>query len=101
MLAEGLADVAGASAARHRAFSEQVDAFHAELRRFFGERVEQGALLAARDYDAMPTFTFREPPERSLVTRILGSSVGLLLPAVAALLAARAGLRRQVERGFR
>ncbi len=101
VLAEGLADVAGASTARHRAFSEQVDAFHAELRDFFAERVEGGALLEVSDYDAMPSFTFREPPERSLVTRILGSSVGLLVPAAAALLAARAGLRRQVERGFR
>ena len=99
MLNEGLSDVAGSSVARHQHFAAQVDVFHAELKRFFSERIERGKKLDSSDYDAMPQFVYQQPPDAELAGRV-GASLAVLLLAAAALLAlAIARLKRATVRG--
>jgi len=95
LLHEGLSDVAGSSVTRHQGFAAQVDTFHADLKSFFFTRQERGAPLAAADYDAMPAFSYREPPDAEIAARVGASVLALALGCAAALAVALAGLRRK------
>jgi ABC-2 type transport system permease protein len=94
LLNEGLSDIAGGSVGRHQHFSAQTDAFHAELKQFFAERVERGAQLTAVDYDAMPQFVYQEPPDAELAGRVGASLLALVLAAAGLLALAAARLKR-------
>jgi len=93
MLNEGLSDIAGSSVGRHQHFSGQVDVFHGRLKQFFAERVQSRAHLTADDYDAMPRFDYREPPDSELTQRVGASLLALALAIASMLALARARLR--------
>jgi ABC-2 type transport system permease protein len=94
VLNEGLSDVAAASVAHHQDFALQVDAFHDALQRFFAERVERDAMLTVDDYDAMPSFVYRPPPDAQLGKRVAASIAALALAAAALMALAAARLKR-------
>lgn len=96
---EGLNDVAGSGVTRHQHFSQAVERYHARYKRFFFERLEQNRKLTLADYDQMPSFKYHEAPVTELARRVGWGLLGLLLPALALLLAARAGFRRPISRG--
>jgi ABC-2 type transport system permease protein len=97
---EGLNDVAGSGVTRHQHFSAAVERYHAEYKRFFFERLEQNRKLTLADYDQMPSFEYREAPVTELARRVGLGLLGLLVPALALLLVARAGFRRHITRGY-
>lgn len=88
---EGLSDLSGSGATRHRQFEVQVDGFHDELRSFFEQRLLTGATLSPADYDAMPRFRWVEPSPGSMVSRVGGAVLAL---AAAALLLLAMAIRR-------
>ncbi len=94
LLSEALTDVTGSSVGRYEDFSRQVDDFHGALKAFFFERAERGAELGVADYDAMPRFAYREPPDGSLVARVGTSLLALGLACGGLVLLARQRLRR-------
>lgn len=91
---EGLNEVAGSGVARHQHWSEQVERFHEEHKRFFFDRTLRGAELGPADYDAMPRFRYREEPPGGLALRVGAGLLGLALPAAALLAFAVMRLRR-------
>lgn len=97
---EGLNDVAGSGVTRHQHFSKAVEHYHAQYKRFFFERLEHNRKLSLADYDQMPSFQYREAPVAELARRVGLGLLGLLVPALGLLLAARAGFRRHISRGY-
>ncbi|HMR73714.1 MAG TPA: ABC transporter permease subunit [Polyangiaceae bacterium] len=94
VLSEGLAEVADASVARHRDFSVQVDAYHAELKAFFGQRAQRGAALTLADSDALPQFRYVAPHDDDLASRVLSGLLALAAACAALVALAVARLRR-------
>ncbi len=94
VLQELLNDAAGTGSHRQSRFERQVDAFHAQWRRYFAEKVALGQPLSAADYAAMPRFHFDEEPTGAFARRIGLGLAGLLGPAMLLLLTAMPGLRR-------
>lgn len=89
-----LEDIAGAGAARHRRFEDQVDAFHDVWRAHFAGAIEAGARLDVAALDRLPQFVFVEEPEADRVMRV-GLGIGaLLFGAGGLLLLALPGLKR-------
>ncbi len=97
VLHEALADVAGSSVRRNELFRAQIDAFQAEQRSFFGERVRDAAELGTADHEAMPAFTFREEPTGALMQRAALGLLGLAVPTLALGVLAVARFRRPIE----
>ncbi len=91
---EGLNDVSGSGVARYQHFAAQVDVFHRAHKAFFFDRIRRGAPLDAADFEALPAFDYREQPTADLGARVGAGIVGLLVPALALLGLAIAGLRR-------
>jgi len=91
---EGMAALAGNGTRRYQRFQARVTAFHAEWRRFFGPRINQGLAIGEADLQALPRFRWVElEPGRVLADALL-RLVGILAAAVGAALAARRALRR-------
>ncbi len=88
-----LEDIAGAGAARHRRFEDQVDAFHGEWRAHFAALIEEGRRLTVADLDRLPRFVFVEEPERERLARVGIGIAGLLGAAGVLVLIALPGLR--------
>lgn len=88
-----LEDVAGAGAARHRRFEEQVDAFHDRFRDHFFARVKAQERMTTAALGSVPRLTFDEEPPVSLAWRILLGVFGLWLGAGLLLGIAWPGLR--------
>jgi ABC-2 type transport system permease protein len=91
---EALNDVSGTSLGRHKHFMAQVDEFHRAWQDFFIPRVMKRELFAPGDYDAIPTFHFREQPLSAIAPRVAGGLMGLAAPAVLLTLAGLVALRR-------
>lgn len=101
VLHEGLYDVAGAGVERRAGFLEQVDAWHAEWRAFFAERIRAGRELTPEDYAALPSFGYVEEPPSELGARVGVGFAGLVLPTLVLLGVAAVGLRRPGAAGIR
>lgn len=91
---EGLNDVSGSGVARYQHFAAQVDVFHRAHKAFFFDRIRRAAPLDAADFESLPAFDYREQPTADLGARVGAGIVGLLVPALALLGLAIAGLRR-------
>ena len=91
---EGLNDVSGSGVARYQHFAAQVEVFHRAHKAFFFDRIRRAAPLGAADFEALPAFDYREQPTADLGARVGAGIVGLLVPALALLGLAVAGLRR-------
>ena len=87
-------DVAGTGPARHQAFADQAEAFSEAWADRFVPAYFTGAPLRATDYDAAPTFTFREPSTGDLLARLVGPLVALGLLAGALAISAARGYGR-------
>ena len=93
---EGLTDVSGSGASRHRHFGREVDKFHLELRSFFEARLRRGDTLSAADYDAMPRFQWVEPAVGPTVSRVGTAVVALKLVSLVLLAFAVRRLKRPI-----
>lgn len=91
---EGLNDVSGSGVARYQHFAAQVDVFHRAHQAFFFDHIRRAAPLDAAAFDALPAFDYREQPTADLGARVGAGIIGLLVPALALLGLAIAGLRR-------
>ena len=89
-----LEDVAGAGAARHQRFEDQVDAFHIVFRSYFTDRVQEGARFSSGDLAEVPTLAFQEESAAALLWRVLAGVFALLLAGAALLAIAWPGLKR-------
>lgn len=69
---DAITELAGTTSARYRRFSAQVDAHHAEWRRYFYPLVHARTPLTPRHYDAAPRFMFQEEDARDIRSRALG-----------------------------
>jgi ABC-2 type transport system permease protein len=83
---DAITELAGTTTARYRRFSEQVDAYHAEWRRYFYPLVHARTSLTTRHYEAAPRFTFEDEGEHAIRTRALRlvsvtAAIGVLLIA--------------------
>ncbi|MBX3129594.1 MAG: ABC transporter permease subunit [Polyangiaceae bacterium] len=98
---EGMSDVSGSGVTRHQQFSAAVSELHAEHKRFFFARIEQGARLTSADYERMPRFERREPPPSALLWRVGSGLLGLLVPAGLMVVLSLRGFRGLLSRGLR
>jgi ABC-2 type transport system permease protein len=87
-----LNDIAGTGTARHRAFMQQVESFHARWREYFVRLVFQRARL--NDFSDIPRFIFAEETSAIVAGRVAVSMLGLLVPAVILIVAGLQYLRR-------
>jgi ABC-2 type transport system permease protein len=83
---DAITELAGTTTARYRRFSEQVDAYHADWRRYFYPLVHARTSLTPRHYENAPRFTFQDEDRRAVRTRALRlvsvtSVIGVLLLA--------------------
>lgn len=92
LLQDGLNDLAGAGAARHRHFMTQVEAYHAAWRAYFQPRVLRRQPLA--DYRGVPAFHYEEEALSAVLARTAAASGLLAAPVCLLGLLAAAGLRR-------
>jgi ABC-2 type transport system permease protein len=92
LLQDGLNDLAGAGAARHRHFLTQVEAYHAAWRAWFQPRVLRRQPLA--DYRGVPTFHYQEESLRAVLARTAVAAGDLAIPVCLLGLLAAMGLRR-------
>jgi ABC-2 type transport system permease protein len=94
VMQESLNDIAGAGAARQRAFVEQARDFIDEWQRFFVPLVFRRATLRAADYDAIPRFRFQEESTIAVARRMAVGMAGLIIPTLIIGWVALARLRR-------
>lgn len=92
LMQSALYDIAGTGHGRHQAFLRQVDSYHAAWRAFFTPLIFQKASLT--DYRATPRFSFEEEPLGVVASRVLPAVLGLAVPALVLVWAARRRLTR-------
>jgi ABC-2 type transport system permease protein len=89
LMQDALNDLSGTGLARHQHFLQQVGQFHEEWRNHFVPLIFRKGQI--QRYASLPTFTFSEEPEASVVSRA-AASIALLLLLAAVL--GTLGLRR-------
>jgi ABC-2 type transport system permease protein len=92
MVQDGLNDVAGTGAPRHRHFLQQVEQFHAEWRAFFVPKIFAKARVVS--LEALPRFEFREEAAGTVLSRAAVALSALLLPAIALAVMGLRAMRR-------
>jgi ABC-2 type transport system permease protein len=81
LMQDALNDISGTGVARHRAFMQQVSAYHAAWRGYFVPRIFRKAQLAS--FGELPQFRYRDEPWQAVTNRVAASVLGFLLPAAA------------------
>ena len=80
---EAFQDLAGTGRHRHRAYFDQVAAFHERWREFFLPKIFKKEKLTTNDLDQVPTFEFVEESLTQVGGRVAVAVLGLLLPTLA------------------
>lgn len=88
-----LLDLAGSGESRFRSFERQFDAYHAEWRQYFNDRMLARQRLTAAEVASVPTFTFVEEPLAALMLRLAPGLLLMLVLTVGIAVSARRGLR--------
>jgi ABC-2 type transport system permease protein len=96
LIYDAVAELAGTTTSRYRRFAEQVDAYHAEWRRYFYPLVHARTSLTTDHYERAPRFKFQESEPGAIRARALRlasvtGGIGLVMIAMA-LWRARAAL---------
>jgi ABC-2 type transport system permease protein len=91
---ESLTALAGSGSDRYLQFRRQVGRFHGEWKAFFEPRLLEGRAIGLEDLQAMPRFTWAEPPRAGLHVGLALAALQLLVPVLMLLTWAAWRLRR-------
>ncbi len=91
---ESLTALAGSGSDRYLQFRRQVGRFHGEWKAFFEPRLLEGRAIRLEDLQAMPRFTWAEPPRAGLHVGLALAALQLLVPVLMLLTWAAWRLRR-------